>query len=365
MSSPLDRPAPPALSASRQLTVSLALLVTSVLVAAMVVLPSPYSVRSPGPTRDTLGSTDGHALIEISGAQTHPSSGRLLLTTVSALGSPQYQADLVHAVRGWFSSESSVYPLEAVFTPGRTQQQIDDANEADMISSQETATVAALTELGYDVPATLRIAGTPADSRAKGLLEEGDVVRSVAGRDIATYQDLIDALAAQEPGETVAVGVERDGSPVDVEVVAAEGPQGQAMLGVYVDPSFDLPVDVDIRIDDIGGPSAGMMFSLGIIDLLTPEDEVAGEVVAGTGTITVDGRVGPIGGLQQKLYGAARDGARWFLAAEDNCSQEDLVVPDGLRVLSVGTLAQARAAMSAIGAGTAGELTTCADARRG
>ncbi|MNW62441.1 Lon protease 1 [compost metagenome] len=114
-----------------------------------------------------------------------------------------------------------------------------------------------------------------------------------------------------------------------------------------------------IQIDDIGGPSAGTMFALGIIDQLTPEDEADGNVIAGTGTMSVEGNVGPIGGIQQKLYGAERDGATWFLAPESNCDEVVGNVPEGLNVVKIATLEDARDAMVAIGAGEGASLPTC------
>ena len=120
---------------------------------------------------------------------------------------------------------------------------------------------------------------------------------------------------------------------------------------MFIDPSFDMPVDVTISIDDIGGPSAGTMFALGIIDKMTPEDEANGKDIAGTGTIDVTGEVGPIGGIRQKLAGATRDGATWFLAPAANCDEVVGHVPDGLRVVRIATLHEAREAMTAIGAG--------------
>ncbi|WP_448630108.1 S16 family serine protease [Cellulomonas soli] len=135
--------------------------------------------------------------------------------------------------------------------------------------------------------------------------------------------------------------------------------QGRAQIGVYIDPAFDLPVDVAIKIDDIGGPSAGTMFALGIIDKLTPEDEADGQVIAGTGTMDVTGEVGPIGGIRQKMAGALRDGATWFLAPAGNCDEVVGHVPEGLHVAKVATLHEAREAITAIGAGSTDDLPTC------
>jgi Lon-like protease len=134
---------------------------------------------------------------------------------------------------------------------------------------------------------------------------------------------------------------------------------GRTVLGVYIDPTFDFPFSVKIQIEDIGGPSAGTMFALGIIDMLTPGDLTGGKKIAGTGTIDADGRVGPIGGIRQKLVGARRAGASYFLAPADNCEEVRKHVPDGLAVVKVDTLDTARNAVTAIAAGKAGSLPGC------
>jgi Lon-like protease len=325
----------------------------------MVFLRVPYAISSPGPTRDTLGEHDDVPLIEVDGTRTYPSTGELRLTTVSVAGGPGFPVTVPQAVAGWLSGERTVRPVEVVFPPDVTQDQLDERNQAEMTSSQENATVAALEELDYDVPADLLVAGTVEGTGAAEVLQEDDVLVSFEGERLTSYTQLVDALSDTEPGTPVTLGVERDGDPLDVEVVTGEREGGGTQLGVFVDPDFDLPVDVTIRIEDIGGPSAGLMFALGIVDRLTPEDELAGEVVAGTGTMDVDGSVGPIGGIQQKLLGARRDGADWFLAPERNCDDVVGHVPDGLRVVRVATLAEGRAAMEAIGAGDADSLPTC------
>ncbi len=266
---------------------------------------------------------------------------------------------LPQAVAGWLSGSRTVRPAEVVFPPDVTQDQLEQQNQAAMTSSQENATVAALEELGYDVPADLLVAGTVEGTGAEGVVEEDDVLVTFQGAPVGSYTELVADLARTEPGTVVTLGVLRDGDPLDVEVTTGERPDGGSQLGVFIDPDFDLPVDVAIRIEDIGGPSAGLMFALGIVDRLTPEDEVAGEVVAGTGTMDVDGQVGAIGGIRQKLAGAERDGARWFLAPADNCPEVVGHVPDGLRVVRVATLAEGREAIEAIGAGAADGLAGC------
>ena len=344
---------------ARSMTLSIATLVAAVLFAVLAVMPAPYVVSSPGPTRDTLGDQGGTPLIAIAGAPTYPSTGQLRLTTVSATGGPGYPSTALGVVRGWFDGSSAVRPVEELYPPDASKDQVDKANQVQMTSSQENATVAALEELGYDVPATLTVAGTTAGSGAAGVLLVGDILVAMDGTALTSFTQLTDVLKATAAGATVHLGLDRAGSPIDVDVVTSERKGGGAQLGVLINPTFFPPIDVKIKIDDIGGPSAGTMFALGIIDKLTPEDEVNGQVVAGTGTMDISGEVGPIGGIRQKLVGARRDGATWFLAPTGDCPEVVGHVPDGLRVVRIATLHEAREAITAIGAGTADSLPTC------
>jgi Lon-like protease len=352
-----DEYSPPPVT-RRSLTLGISVLATTLLVAGLAVMPAPYVVRSPGPTQDTLGEQKGHDLIQIEGAETFDSTGKLLLTTVSVAGGPGYPANFVQVVEGWAKPSQSVRPVEETFPRDVTKEETEKESQQEMVSSQETATVAALTELGYEVPATLTIQGAAEGTGAQGVVEAGDVITAANGTPIATYQDLIDEMASVDPGEDVALTVDRGGEAVDLTITTQEA-GGKAILGVFIDPAFDLPVDVSIQIEDIGGPSAGTMFALGIIDRLTPEDEANGEVIAGTGTMSVEGNVGPIGGIQQKMYGALKADAEWFLAPEANCDEVVGNVPEGLRVVKVATLDEARDAMVAIGAGEGATLPTC------
>ena len=364
----LDVPAAPAAPpvTRRAVLLSGGTLLAAVLLVVLLLMPVPYAVNSPGPTLDTLGSHDGTELITIEGAPTYDATGELRLTTVSTTGGPGYPSSVLGVLAGWVSPSQLVVPVESVFPQDATQEQLDQQNEAQMVSSQENATVAALEELGYDVPVTLTVHDAVAGSGAEGVVEPGDVLLAYDGTPLTSYGQLIDLLAGTEPGTTVTLGVRRDGADVDLDVVTGEREDGGgSQLGVYIDPEFDPPVDVAIQIDRIGGSSAGTMFALGIIDRLTPEDEAAGQVIAGTGTMDLNGDVGPIGGIRQKMAGALRDGARWFLAPADNCDEVVGHVPDGLRVVRIDTLHQAREAVTAIGAGDTADLPTCGAADSG
>lgn len=353
---------PPAPLTRRAVLLTGGMLTTAVLLVVLLLMPVPYAVNSPGPTLDTLGSHDDTELISIKGAETYESTGELRLTTVSTTGGPGFPSSVLGVLAGWFGASQRVLPVETVFPPDATQEELDQQNEAQMVSSQENATVAALEELGYTVPVTLTVHDAVEGTGAVGVVRPGDVLVSFDGTPLTSYGQLIDLLADTAPGSTVTLGVERDGADLDLDVVTGARDDGQgSQLGVFIDPTFSPPVDVTIQIDRIGGSSAGTMFALGIIDKLTPEDEANGEMIAGTGTMDLNGSVGPIGGIRQKMAGALRDGADWFLAPADNCDEVVGHVPDGLSVVRVSTLHEAREAVEAIGAGTADDLPTCTE----
>ena len=357
-----ESPEPPPVITPRALTLGISMVATTLLIAAAMVIPVPYAVSTPGPTLDTLGDLEGHPLITVEGARTYPSEGELRLTTVAVAGGQRVPVSLLTMVRGWLDGARAVRPVEEVVPPDRTREEIDEANQAAMISSQEHATVAALEELGYAVPTTMTIGETLEGTGADGMVLPGDVITHLDGQALVSFADLSGAMDQLSPGDVARLTVLRDDAPVDVDVTTVDGGDGRALLGVLVDPTFDLPVQVDIEIDNIGGPSAGLMFALGIVQVLTEVDETGGALIAGSGTIDLTGEVGPIGGIAQKMVGARRDGVEWFLTPEANCP-EVTRVPAGLNVVAVSTLAEARAAVEAIGSGDGQDLRTCAPVR--
>ncbi|PJI94739.1 YlbL family protein [Luteimicrobium subarcticum] len=349
----------PAMSA-RSRTLSYAALATAVLVAVLGFLPAPFVVRSPGPTVDTLGTDNGKPVVAISGAKTYPTTGQLRLLTVLEVGGPGYSTTLQRVLEGWWRRDTAVLPRDAVYPTTVTREQEQQVSQAQMTTSQENAEAAALTELGYRVPVVLSVAGVVKGSGAVGVLQKGDVITSVDGSSFDTYDAFLHELYAVAPGGTVTLGITRDGKAQDVKVVTGKNADGKPTVGFYPAVSYDMPVDITINLgEDIGGPSAGTMFALAIIDKMTSEDLTGGKVVAGTGTMDVDGTVGAIGGIRQKLAGAKRDGATWFLAPASNCDEVVGYVPDGLHVVSMSTLHQARQELAAIGAGDTADLPTC------
>jgi Lon-like protease len=345
----------------------------SALLLVIMLVPLPYAVQRPGPTVNTLGEADGEPLIQIDGAETYPTSGELRLTTVSVIGGPGHPVTAADVIAGWLAKDEVVLPVEAVFPDGTTREEIDEQSTAQMTSSQDNATVAALEELGYDIPMTLTVTGVAPGSGADGVVENGDVIASIQPQgeertEVEAFSDLAAVLSRTKAGTPVTLGVLRGGEPTDLAVATmghpdtaagpADTPPG-SLLGVLLDPQVELPINIDFDIDKIGGPSAGTMFALGIIDTLTPGEMTSGQKIAGTGTMNLAGEVGAIGGIRQKLVGADRAGAEWFLAPQGNCGEVVGHVPDGLRVVRVGTLGEAREAVEAIGSGDADSLPTC------
>ena len=344
----------------RTVVLLLSMFASVLLVALVAMLPVPYVVLGKGPALDTLSAPGGKPLIQISGRTTYPTKGHLYLTTVSVLGGPGRPVSafpLATVLRAWLDPEQQVVPQEAVFPPGQTAQQADEETRQEMTDSQTSATAAALAELG--VPVQLSVGRISSDVPSAATLKSGDVLVKVAGRAVTGYGPLRQALSGVSPGAAVPVVLRRGGTERTVSVTTTHSDDGRTILGI--EPKFTFPFSVKIQIEDIGGPSAGTMFALGIIDKLTPGDLTGGQFVAGTGEISPDGTVGPIGGIAEKLVGAHDAGARWFLAPADNCKEVVGHVPDGLRVVRIATLHDARLAVEAIGAGgtAASRLPTC------
>ncbi|MGF6833910.1 PDZ domain-containing protein [Paenarthrobacter sp. TE4293] len=322
-------------------------------------LPVPYVIESAGPTFNTLGKDGDKPVISISGRESFPASGNLDLTTVVMTGGPKSPATIFDVFRAWLDTSKAIYPEELIYPKGTTAEQTVQEGEIAMETSQENAFAAALRELDIPFEQRLNVAGLSEASPSAGKIQEGDLLKSINGKAI-TSMSVIQAELAAGAGAPAVVVVERKGAPVTETVTPTRNAADRYVLGVLLASDFTFPFDVSISLENVGGPSAGMMFALGIIDNLTPGDLTGGKHVAGTGTITADGAVGPIGGIAQKMIGARQHGATMFLAPAANCADVVGHVPDGLQVVKVETLADATSAVERLGSGedTAG-LPTC------
>lgn len=331
----------------------IALAIALVCLAALTFLPTGYVIQQPGPVYNTLGTAtgaDGTAvpLIEVEGAETFDTTGALDLTTVQVVGNRERTPTWLELIGAWFDRSRAVVPLDSVFPAGQTSEQRTEQNAQLMVDSQHEATVAALRELGYEVDSRVRIHSLPEGSPAEGVLQADDVVTAANGQPISDVTQLRDIIQ-QGGGAPVALTIERGGAEQTVEVSPVYSEDDSAwQIGVSTILDYDFPVQVTIQLDNVGGPSAGLMFALGIIDTMTPDELNGGRQVAGTGTITADGVVGPIGGIRQKLYGARGAGAEYFLAPEANCDEVVGHIPSGLRVFSVADLDDAITALDAV-----------------
>ncbi|MGM0384886.1 MAG: YlbL family protein [Actinomycetota bacterium] len=350
--------------------VSLSGLLLALLLAAMMMLPVPWAIQRPGPTVDTLGVRDGEPIVTVPSDLRHEDSeGELRLTTVRVAGGPGDPVNAFEVVEGWARRDARVVPREEAFNDGEDAEQISDFQQAQMAGSQTNAAAAALQELGYEVPMVLRVAETIPGSNAGGLLRADDVLTAVshvgAGErvELVDFRELTDFMRSVPPGSEIEVEFEREGEAGSVVFSTSPRPEDDdrpgSVLGVYVSTDVTLPVPVEFDLDNIGGPSAGAMFALAVVDVMTPGDLTGGEVIAGTGTMSIDGYVGPIGGVGQKMFGAVRDGADWFLAPSGNCDEVAGREPEGLTVVVIEDLAQAVDVVEAIAAGETDDLPTC------
>ncbi|MGV8884630.1 MAG: PDZ domain-containing protein [Microbacteriaceae bacterium] len=342
----------------------LSLATVGVVVVALV--PAPYVIERPGPVFDTLGNVtidgDSVPLIDIPREETFPTNGSLSMLTVTIAGDRESPLRWLDIATAWLDPSKAVVPVDNVYPLGVSVEQSSEASRIQMEVSQQEAIAAALDRLGYDFDSTITIASLVKGGVAAKELAEGDTVVSVNGKTFRFVTQLRDAVVKNGTDRPMTFVIDRDGVERTVQLTPelsdASGEPTPA-LGVYLSSEYTFPFDVTIQLENVGGPSAGQMFALGIIDKLTPGDLNGGEDVAGTGTISGDGEIGPIGGIRQKMYGALNAGATYFLAPTSNCDEVTGHIPIGLTVLAVQTLDDSMAALKGISEGSTNTLPSC------
>ncbi|MFE1949166.1 MULTISPECIES: YlbL family protein [Streptomyces] len=341
------------------------------LLCAGVLIKVPYAEMSPGPTVNTLADHDGEPVIQISGHKTYETSGHLNMTTVRVT-SADYNMNLVSAVYGWVAHDSIVVPHDTLYPDGQTEEQSSQENAEEFSQSQESAKVAALNELDIPVKSWVIVSTVVKDSPSEGRLHAGDVIKAVDGTKVTQPSDVAKLVTKHEPGEDVdftivpvkeAAAAEKEGKVAtrteQVTIKTDKADDGRAIVGIQAGTDHTFPFQIDIKLADVGGPSAGLMFALGIVDKLTPSDLTGGKFVAGTGTIDDAGKVGPIGGIQMKTVGARAKGAEYFLTPKDNCATAAKDTPDGLTLVKVDTIDDAMDALKDIRSGKTADLPRC------
>ena len=313
----------------------------------------PYVALGPGPTFDTLGEVEGKQVVDIEGTEVHPTSGHLNMTTVS-------QRDglaLGRALVSWASGTDQRLPRELVYPPDKSQDEIGEANTKDFRQSEDSAEYAALDYLKY--PLAVTVETVDEDGPSKGKLQEGDAIDAANNTPVATLEGFQDILKGTKPGDKIVVDYRRKNAPAGIaEITLGKHPdKDQGLLGVGVLDAPWAPFTIDFNLANIGGPSAGLMFSLAVVDKLTTGDLNGAKFVAGTGTISGDGKVGSIGGITHKITAASEAGASVFLVPAENCDEAKTAREDGIELVKVDTLGQAIDSLRTISAG--GEPPRC------
>jgi Lon-like protease len=348
----------------RTLAAVIALPLVLALIIVAWVVPLPYSVYRPGVTINVLGhgSPDGKPIVQISGHPVYRDGGQLRMTTVSVTRRDT-RLGLWSLMQAWFDRDAAVYPKAAVYPDLKGDEQSDEtAGAAEMTSSQDTATAVALTELGYHVTQMVEVVGVQPKAPADGNLKPHDLIEKVNGTAVTSPEEAVAAIQKTPAGEAVDLTVLRDGTSTQVSFTPGEK-NGKPYLGVSVGLGYKFPFHVEVDIDpQIGGPSAGLMFSLAIYDTLTPGSLTDGKAIAGTGEIDPDGTVAPIGGIQQKIPAALHAGAKLFLVPSSNCP--DAVGSDhgSMRLVKVTTMDSAVKAIQTWAKDPTAKLPACGSA---
>lgn len=309
---------------------SVSAVATCALLAGAFILPSSYVKEGPGPLFDVLGTYQEKEVIEVSGAPSYKTFGKMNMTTVSVSGGPYTELSGAEAFYSWLAfdgNRSLVVPTDALY-PHVSHEQATAATGAQMADSQTQAKVAAMRELKMAVNEKVQVLSTVEGSPAASALKADDRIVKVGENQIETLTDVPKAVNASN-GSPIDVTVERDGTQQTFKLTPVRSSDNSRwILGAGLKQSYDLPAHVQYNLDGVGGPSAGLMLALGTVDKLSEgtllADEDAGgdpyrSYISGTGTIDADGKVGAIGGIKYKILATGRYGARYFLAPKENC----------------------------------------------
>jgi PDZ domain-containing protein len=308
-----------------------------VLWATAAFVPLPYVTYYPGPTVDILAESNGDETVQVTGHKAYYDDGELRMTTVY-VSQPEDDVTLPELLRAYFDPDAAVWPRSSIYAPDETDESSDRESAVAMVSSQDTAVAAALTELGEEVDPIVEVLDVTPGLPAEGKLEVRDILLEVGGTTVTDAQDVVDAVDRAVAGEPIPFVVRRGDQRVSVEVTPRKVGD-DLRVGITPGVGFDFPFRVSVNIsDNIGGPSAGLMMSLAIFDTLTPGSMTDGFDVAGTGTITPAGEVGPIGGIQQKIAAARDAGADLFLIPADNCDGVGGVDPGDMQLAKATTM---------------------------
>ena len=344
-----------------------AVLVVVALIVAVFTVPINVVIEAPGPTWNVLdnGSSSSQDVLKVSGTETYPTQGALRMTTVSVSGCPGYPVTTADLIAAWFSADKRIVDRNEVCPQDQSAEQVEETGKAQMTASQDSAVIAALVETGKAGAMHLTVTEVT-EQQTSTEIQAGDVLETITPQGgqtttLASFSQLRELMTTIPEGTRVTLGVRRGdqkASAALTTIAPQEGTTG-SLLGLSLKISVDSPVEATFGLSDVGGPSAGMMFALGVVDEITPGSLTGGKDISGTGTIDMTGQVGPIGGIQQKMAGARESGSTFFLAPASNCNEVTGHEPKGMQVFAVNTLHEAVAATEAIASGNTSGLATC------
>lgn len=342
---------------SRQTWTAVVSALLFVLLAAVIaVAPVPYVTYVPGETHDLLADRGDHPVVAVSGVPSYATSGQLRLTTVNVTR-PDSVTTLPEIVHAHLAPEREVFPRWAVYPAGASADELRDEEVRSMDTAQADAVAAALRSAGLRVERVPMIVSVSTTGPAVDRLEPGDFVLEVDGEPTGTVAEVRERIARHAIGEAVSFLVDRSGSELTVSVgtVASKTQAGAPVVGVNLEMGYRHGAVVAFDLDpEIGGASGGLMLALAVLDRVTPDDLVAGRVVAGSGAIDGSGQVGPVSGLRGKIAAAKSAGAGVFLLPAANCA--DVADDAALRLVPVATLDEAVAALDALRDDTTADL---------
>lgn len=316
-------------------------------VIAALTITIPYYEFRPGSARPIAH------LVEASGVETYPPESDIAFTTVSLK-----RSTIATYLQAMLDDDIKIVE-EDVVLGDRSPNENRQFNLQLMDTSKQDAIRVALLALGYDVPITISgivVVRVQEDSGAEGLLSVGDTVVSIDGEPLGLAGDVTRIMTPKRPGDVVTLGVEppdrSEVRTVDVTLGANPEDPDRGFIGIELqprDPDYQFPFAIDIDSGSVGGPSAGLAFSLAIIDVLTPGELTGGLQVAVTGTIDGAGNVGQVGGVEQKTAVVLDDGYDVFLVPSAEVDEVRARAGDNLQVVAVDTLEDALDALASLG----------------
>ena len=328
-----------------QIPTSTRLFLTLLILAALFI-PSPFVILAPGTPQNVLGEA-----IKISGTKTYPTTGKLSVTSVMVTDPDSYITgfDIFY---GWLDNQRAVLPRQEVYPDGETAAEAVKQGAAEMNGSQINATAAALSYLGYKSASKLAVVDVNKESKAQNVILVNDQVLTIDDRKFENTTELLQFLDNKKPGDYVTVKVNRKGVELTKKITLSSRDDGSAFIGINIQEQFVFPFDVKIKLEETGGPSGGLIFAIGVVDKLTAEDLIRSRNIAGTGTITTTGNVGPIGGIAEKIIGARDFGVEIFFTPIENCQDISNIEALGqgkgekaMKIVPVATLAEAIAVL--------------------